>query len=67
MKTAATRTILSGGLTRSTACDSTAEQLYDAEVTLHCARQSGIDAWVAAAYERLHEAIEAHFAAAGSP
>jgi hypothetical protein len=32
-------------------------RVHDAETTLHAARQSGIDAWVAAAYDRLHEAI----------
>ena len=41
----------------------TAQRLvYDAETTLHAARQSGIDSWVAAAYDRLHESLAAHAA-----
>jgi hypothetical protein len=37
--------------------------LYEADFALHIARQSGIDAWVAAAYDRLHEAVLAYDAA----
>jgi hypothetical protein len=37
-----------------------ARRLYDAEVALHIARQSGVDAWVKAAADRLHEAIISH-------
>jgi FAD synthase len=40
-----------------------ARRLYDAEVALHIARQTGVDAWISAAYDRLHEAIAAHTAA----
>jgi hypothetical protein len=40
-----------------------AKRMYDAEVALHHARQTHVDAWIAAAYERLHEAIEVHIAA----
>ena len=40
-----------------------ARRLYDAEVGLHIARQTGVDAWISAAYDRLHEAIAAHTAA----
>jgi hypothetical protein len=41
--------------------------LYEADFALHIARQSGIAAWVAAAYDRLHEAVLAYDAAlAGS-
>jgi hypothetical protein len=40
-----------------------ARRLYDAEIALHIARQSGVDAWISAAYDRLHEAIAAHAAA----
>src|SRR3954454_8490015 len=40
-----------------------ATRLYDAEVALHIARQSGVDAWVFAAYDRLHVAVVAHRAA----
>jgi hypothetical protein len=35
-----------------------ATRMYDAEVALHAARQSHLDSWVAAAYDRLHEAVE---------
>jgi hypothetical protein len=34
--------------------------LYEADFALHIARQSGIDAWVAAACDRLHEAVLAY-------
>lgn len=40
-----------------------ATRLYDAEIALHIARQSGVDSWVAAAYDRLHVAIGEHRAA----
>jgi hypothetical protein len=40
-----------------------ARRLYEAEVALHTARQSHVDRWVAAAYDRLHEAVEAHLLA----
>jgi hypothetical protein len=33
-------------------------EIYDAEVALHIARQSGVDSWIAAAYEHLHVALE---------
>jgi hypothetical protein len=45
---------------RLTELEAAAARLYDAEVALHCARQTQVDAWVAAAYDRLHEAVEAH-------
>jgi hypothetical protein len=38
----------------------TAARLYDAEVNLHYARQSGIDPWILAAYDHLHLALQAH-------
>jgi hypothetical protein len=38
----------------------TAARLYDAEVNLHHARQSGIDAWISAAYDHLHLALQSH-------
>jgi hypothetical protein len=47
-------------LTRPSALDVAAARLYDAEVALHCAHQSKVDAWIAAANDRLHEAVEAH-------
>jgi hypothetical protein len=34
-----------------------ATQLYDAECALHAARQSGVDAWIAAASNKLSDAI----------
>jgi len=34
-----------------------AGRLYSAEVALHAARQTGIDEWVKAAADRLHEAV----------
>ncbi|MDT4934290.1 MAG: hypothetical protein QOK11_2182, partial [Pseudonocardiales bacterium] len=34
--------------------------LYDAEVALHIAHQTQVDEWIAAAAERLHDAIVAH-------
>jgi hypothetical protein len=37
-----------------------ARRLYDAEVALHIARQTGVDAWMRAAADRLHDAVEAH-------
>ena len=42
------------------ACELAARRMYDAEVALHYARQSHVDAWVEAAYRRLHDAIVAH-------
>jgi hypothetical protein len=43
-----------------------ARRLYDAEIALHIARQTRVDAWISAAYDRLHEAIAAHTAAVTS-
>lgn len=37
-----------------------AARLYDAEVTLHIAHQTGVDSWIKAAADRLHEAVVAH-------
>jgi hypothetical protein len=34
-----------------------ARELYDAEVALHHARQSGVDHWVGAASDHLHVAL----------
>jgi hypothetical protein len=41
----------------------TARRLYEAECALHCAHQTGVDAWIAAASDRLHEAVCAHLRA----
>ncbi len=35
-------------------------RMYDAETALHAARQTQVDHWIAAAYDRLHEAILEH-------
>jgi hypothetical protein len=48
---------------REAAAREAARRLYDAEIALHIARQTGVDAWISAAYDRLHEAIAAHTAA----
>jgi hypothetical protein len=40
-----------------------ATRLYDAEFALHAARETQVDAWVAAAYDKLHLAILEHAAA----
>jgi hypothetical protein len=40
--------------------DAAARRVYDAELALHAARQSGIDQWVAAASERLHAALSSY-------
>lgn len=40
-----------------------AERVYDAECSLHAARQTHLDVWIAAAAERLHIAIETYLAA----
>jgi hypothetical protein len=40
-----------------------AAHMYAAEITLHAARQAGVDSWVVAAYAKLHDAIAEHTAA----
>jgi hypothetical protein len=49
----------SGGTASLRAAD-TAARVYDAEVNLHHARQSGVDPWISAAYDHLHLALQAH-------
>jgi hypothetical protein len=44
--------------------DAACRNLYDAECALHTAHQSHVDSWIAAAGERLHEAIAEHLFAA---
>jgi hypothetical protein len=39
-----------------------ARQLAEAECALHAARQSHVDPWIAAASDKLHEAITAYIA-----
>lgn len=41
------------------------EALYAAENALHAARQSGIDSWIKAAGDRLHEAVVRYEAITG--
>lgn len=37
--------------------ETAARRMYDAEVALHIARQTRVDAWVTSAGDRLHDAI----------
>ena len=39
------------------AVDAAACRLYDAECALHAARQTRVDAWIAAAADHLHQAV----------
>lgn len=48
---------------RQAAISEAARHLYDAETALHIARQSGVGAWISAAYDRLSEAIADHMRA----
>ena len=48
------------------AVSAAARRLYDAEAALHIARQTGVYAWIGAAYDRLHEAVADHIAAVGA-
>ncbi|HEX3336750.1 MAG TPA: hypothetical protein VHS54_09835 [Jatrophihabitans sp.] len=53
--------------TSSTAAETliaTERRLYDAETALHAAHQTHVDTWIAAAYDRLHEAVVAYTQAA---
>ncbi|HEY3630582.1 MAG TPA: helix-turn-helix domain-containing protein [Jatrophihabitantaceae bacterium] len=43
--------------------DAASRHLYEAECALHTAHQSHVDAWIAAAGERLHAAVTEHLAA----
>lgn len=49
--------------TGSTSVETAAQHLYEAECALHIAHQSHVDAWIAAASDRLHEAVVEHLAA----
>ena len=51
---------------RQAAISQAARHLYDAETALHSARQSGVCAWISAAYCRLSEAIADHTRAVGA-
>jgi hypothetical protein len=43
-----------------------ASRLHNAELALHDARQTGVDAWIAAAADRLHEAVVSYTHVQGS-
>jgi hypothetical protein len=43
-----------------------AAHVYDAECALHAARQAHVDAWIAAASDKLHAAIVEHLSALDS-
>lgn len=43
--------------------DAAAHDLYEAELALHDAHQTGVDEWITAAHRHLHNAIVAHSAA----
>lgn len=43
-----------------------ARELYEAELALHDARGSRVDAWVAAAADHLHQAVQRYEAALGA-
>jgi hypothetical protein len=40
-----------------------ARHVYDAECALHAAQQTHVDSWIAAAADKLHEAIVEHLSA----
>jgi hypothetical protein len=46
-----------------TARAETARRLYAAEWALQCAHQTGIDAWIAAASDHLHETVREYLLA----
>jgi hypothetical protein len=52
---------------RQAAISEAARRLYDAEIALRIARQTGVGAWIIAAYDRLHDAIVSHTAALALP
>jgi hypothetical protein len=54
---------LSRTRTDGTRVAAAAQHLYEAECALHTAHQSHVDAWIAAASDRLHEAVVEHLAA----
>lgn len=49
--------------TDSTRVAAAAQHLYEAECALHTAHQSHVDAWIAAAGDRLHDAVVEYLAA----
>lgn len=43
-----------------------ASELYHAELALHDAHQTGVDAWIAAAADHLHKAVERYLRERGA-
>jgi hypothetical protein len=60
MTTTKTSTVMILDDTANDSVARAAAHLYDAETALHTARQTHVDSWISAAYDRLHEAVEAH-------
>jgi hypothetical protein len=56
----ATMTATTAGVSDAEWVKATERRMYEAEVALHIARQTRVDAWIAAAAERLHLAIVAN-------
>lgn len=56
----------SSSRTQTTVEQDAARHLYEAEVALHIAHQSHVDAWIAAAADRLHDAVVEHLHAVES-
>jgi hypothetical protein len=46
--------------------DAAAHALYEAELAVHDAHQTGVDEWISAAHRHLHNAIVQHSAAINS-
>ena len=67
MTTETTVATVAGQDRRQAAISQAARHLYDAETALHTARQSGVGAWISAAYGRLSEAIADHTRRCGAP
>ena len=55
--TATTAVVATLDCTAEDRVETAARRLYDAEVALHTARQTHVDQWISAAYDRLHEAV----------
>jgi hypothetical protein len=53
-------------VSRTVAVDVAAHRLYQAEVALHDAHSTHVDAWIMAAADRLHDAVETYLAAVAS-
>jgi vacuolar-type H+-ATPase subunit E/Vma4 len=61
--TTETAAVAAGQDRQQRAISAAARHLYEAETALHTARQSGVAAWISAAYDRLSEAIADHMRA----